>query len=67
MFQSYGEIQLWLTTCFDINLSCLTVYQLVRYKLKSKLKSKLKVPPPKHIKHTGRTSIKLIEVFINIE
>ena len=63
MFQSYGEIQLWLTTCFDIYLSCLTVYQLVRYKLKSKLK----VPPPKHIKHTGRTSIKLIEVFINIE
>ncbi len=63
MFQSYGEIQLWLTTCFDINLSCLTVHQLVRYKLKSQLK----VPPPKHMKHTERTSRKLIAVFINIE
>lgn len=45
-FQSYGEIQQWLTTCFDIELSYRTVHQLVRYKLKSKLK----VPRPNHIK-----------------
>lgn len=35
-FQSYGEIQECLTTCFDIELSYRTVHQLVRYKLKSK-------------------------------
>ncbi|MDJ0534400.1 MAG: helix-turn-helix domain-containing protein [Xenococcaceae cyanobacterium MO_207.B15] len=45
-FQSYGEIQLWLKTCFDINVAYRTVHQLVRYKLKSKLK----VPRPLHIK-----------------
>ncbi|WP_048319008.1 winged helix-turn-helix domain-containing protein, partial [Crocosphaera watsonii] len=45
-FQSYGEIQQWLTTCFQINVSYRTVHELVRYKLKSKLK----VPRPQHIK-----------------
>ena len=45
-FQSYGEIQQWLATCFDINVPYRTVHQLVR----SKLKSKLKVPRPQHIK-----------------
>ena len=45
-FQSYGEIQQWLRTCFDIDLSYGTVHQLVRYKLKSQLK----VPRPNHIK-----------------
>lgn len=45
-FQSYGEIQQWLITCFDINVPYRTVHQLVRYKLKSKLK----VPRPQHIK-----------------
>ena len=45
-FQSYGEIQLWLTTCFDIDVAYRTVHELVRYKLKSKLK----VPRPLHIK-----------------
>ena len=45
-FQSYGEIQHWLATCFDINVPYRTVHQLVRYKLKSKLK----VPRPQHIK-----------------
>ena len=45
-FQSYGEIQLWLKTCFDIDVAYRTVHQLVRYKLKSKLK----VPRPLHIK-----------------
>ncbi|MGV2829582.1 helix-turn-helix domain-containing protein [Myxosarcina sp. GI1(2024)] len=45
-FQSYGEIQLWLRTCFDIHVAYRTVYELVRYKLKGKLK----VPRPLHIK-----------------
>ncbi len=45
-FESYGEIQLWLTTCFNIDVSYRTVHQLVRYKLSSKLK----VPRPLHIK-----------------
>ncbi len=45
-FQSYGEIQLWLKTCFDVDVAYRTVHQLVRYKLKGKLK----VPRPLHIK-----------------
>lgn len=45
-FQSYGEIQLWLKTCFDIDVAYRTVHQLVRYKLKGKLK----VPRPLNIK-----------------
>ncbi len=45
-FQSYGEIQLWLKTCFDIDVAYRTVHELVRYKLKAKLK----VPRPLHIK-----------------
>ncbi|MDJ0747211.1 MAG: helix-turn-helix domain-containing protein [Xenococcaceae cyanobacterium MO_167.B27] len=45
-FQSYGEIQVWLKTCFDIDVAYRTVHQLVRYKLKSKLK----VTRPLHIK-----------------
>lgn len=45
-FQSYGEIQLWLRTCFGIDVAYRTVHELVRYKLKAKLK----VPRPLHIK-----------------
>ena len=45
-FQSYGEIQQWLKTCFEIDVAYRTVHELVRYKLKSKLK----VPRPLHIK-----------------
>ncbi len=45
-FQSYGEIQLWLNTCFELDLAYRTVHELVRYKLKAKLK----VPRPLHIK-----------------
>ncbi len=45
-FQSYGEIQSWLKTCFDINTAYRTLHDLVRYKLKAKLK----VPRPVHIK-----------------
>ena len=48
-FQSYGEIQHWLTTCFEINVPYRTVHELVRYKLKSKLK----VPRPQHIKQNS--------------
>ncbi len=45
-FSSYGEIQLWLKTCFDIDVAYQTVHELVRYKLKAKLK----VPYLLHIK-----------------
>ena len=45
-FQSYSEIQLWLRTCFEIDVAYRTVHELVRYKLKAKLK----VPRPLHIK-----------------
>lgn len=45
-FQSYSEIQLWLKTCFEIDVAYRTVHELVRYKLKAKLK----VPRPLHIK-----------------
>ena len=45
-FNSYSEIQEWLATCFDMNVPYRTVHGLVRYKLKSKLK----VPRPQHIK-----------------
>ena len=48
-FQSYGEIQQWLATCFDLNVPYRTVHGLVRYKLKSKLK----VPRPQHIKQNS--------------
>ena len=45
-FQSYSEIQLWLRTCLEIDVAYRTVHELVRYKLKAKLK----VPRPLHIK-----------------
>jgi transposase len=45
-FSSYSEIQLWLRTCFEIDVAYRTVHELVRYKLKAKLK----VPRPLHIK-----------------
>ena len=45
-FQSYSEIQLWLRTCFEIDVAYRTVHELVRYKLKAKLK----VPRPLDIK-----------------
>ena len=45
-FQSYGEIQGWLNNNFEIDPAYKTVHKLVRYKLKAKLK----VPRPLHIK-----------------
>ena len=41
-FHSYGQIQQWLSTELGLNIAYKTVYQLVRYKLKAKLK----VPRP---------------------
>ena len=38
-FQSYSEIQLWLRTCFDIDVAYRTVHELVRYELKACIKS----------------------------
>ena len=49
-FESYGEIQLWLKTCFDVDVSYRTVHELVRYKLKAKLK----VPRLLHIKQSEK-------------
>ncbi len=45
-FQSYSEIQQWLSDEVGLNLAYKTVYQLVRYHLKAKLK----IPLPQSIK-----------------
>lgn len=45
-FSSYGEIQLWLKTCFDVDVAYRTVHQLVHYQLQGKLK----VPRPVSVK-----------------
>ena len=45
-FSSYREIQIWLRVVHDVEMSYTGVHQLVRYKLKAKLK----VPRPVHIK-----------------
>ena len=45
-FHSYGEIQQWLLDELGLKLAYKTVYQLVRYQLKAKLK----VPRPQSIK-----------------
>ncbi len=45
-FDSYKEIQQWLRSAHDVEVSYHTVHKTVRYKLKSKLK----VPRPVNIK-----------------
>lgn len=45
-FSSYKEVQTWLRVVQDVEMSYSTVHKLVRYKLKGKLK----VPRPVHIK-----------------
>ena len=45
-FSSYKEIQTWLRVVHDVEMSYTGVHQLVRYRLKAKLK----VPRPVHIK-----------------
>ena len=50
-FKSYGEIQIWLKDCFEIDVAYRTVHELVRYKLQAKLK----VPRPLHIKQNKKT------------
>lgn len=45
-FHSYQEIQLWLFSCEDIDISYSTIHRIVRYELQSKLK----VPRPYHEK-----------------
>lgn len=45
-FSSYREIQVWLRVVHDVEMSYTGVHQLVRYKLKAKLK----VPRPVHVK-----------------
>lgn len=45
-FSSYKEIQRWLRIVHDVEMSYTGVHQLVRYKLKAKLK----VPRPVHLK-----------------
>lgn len=44
-FHSYGDIQQWLARELGLNLAYKTVYQLVRYQLKAKLK----VPRPQSL------------------
>ena len=48
-FGSYREIQLWLLSCLNIEISYSTLYKIVRYELKSKLK----VPRPIHEKQAA--------------
>ena len=45
-FVSYREIQLWLWSCLDLEISYSTLHRIVRYELQSKLK----VPRPTHEK-----------------
>jgi transposase len=45
-FNSYQEVQLWLFSCEDIEISYATIHRVVR----SELQSKLKVPRPRHEK-----------------
>ncbi len=50
-FHSYGEVQEWLAQELGINLAYKTVYQLVHYQLKAKLK----VPRPQSIKQEAES------------
>jgi hypothetical protein len=45
-FESYQEVQKWLSSCYDLQVSYPTVHQWVRYRLQGKLK----VPRPVSIK-----------------
>ena len=45
-FESYQEVQKWLSSCYDLQVSYRTVHQWVRYRLQGKLK----VPRPISIK-----------------
>lgn len=45
-FVSYEEVQKWLKALWDIEMSYTGVHKIVRYRLKSKLK----VPRPRHVK-----------------
>ena len=51
-FASYGAIRQWLATTCGVQLSYNAVHKLVRYKLRAKLK----VPRPSHIKKRRRRS-----------
>ncbi|MGQ4647643.1 transposase [Lyngbya aestuarii] len=37
-FESYQEVQKWLSSCYDLQVSYRTVHQWVRYRLQGKLK-----------------------------
>lgn len=66
-FQSYGQIQKWLGSEFGLNIAYKTVYQLVRYQLKAKLKvprpQSLKQHPDSqsHFKKNFRASLKFLQ------
>ena len=45
-FESYKEVKAWLKAIWDIEMSYTKVHNLVRYRLKAKLK----VPRPSHVK-----------------
>ena len=54
-FNNYQEIQLWLLSCLDIEISYSTLHRIVRYELQSKLK----VPRPTHEKQ----AVGVVEAF----
>src|SRR5512135_1137562 len=72
-FKSYGEIQQWLNEEYGLEIHYKTVYQTVHYKLKAKLK----VARPTHIKRDDTavvefkkklpTQLELIDVFQEVE
>src|SRR5512144_1297315 len=52
-FKSYGEVQQWLQAQYGLQIHYKTVHQTVRYKLKAKLK----VARPTHIKRDDTTVV----------
>ncbi|MGF1490681.1 MAG: IS630 family transposase [Prochloraceae cyanobacterium] len=56
-FYSYQEVQIWLRSCLDKNIDYTTIYRVVRYELRGKLK----IPRPFHEKQEPG----VIEVFKN--
>jgi len=52
-FASYGEVQQWLQRRYRVKVQYQTLHRLVRYRLRAKLK----VPRPSHVKKTTRRPV----------
>jgi putative transposase len=60
-FESYEEVQKWLSSCCDLQVSYRTVHQWVRYRLQGKLK----VPRPVSIKQKEGVVEEFKKNFLN--